>query len=211
LSVGSPPLPALPRLVVITDWALGHDALLERLERALDAGPEVAVQHREKGVTTREYAFHANELAALCSRKGCLLFVSGRVDLAIALGAHLHLASTGPPFPKAAPFLPGRLLSFSVHDLREAGLAAGASFALVSPVRPPGSKPDDTRPPLGISGFQALAAALPCPAFALGGVTPELLAELRPAGAAVISAVLRAEDPLVAARHCLAALGVSGG
>ena len=60
----------------------------------------------------------------------------------------------------------------------------------------PGSKVNDTRPPLGPSGFQALARKLPCPAFALGGVSPESVVQLqRPVGVAAISSVLEAKTP----------------
>ena len=84
----------------------------------------------------------------------------------------------------------------AVHDEQEAHRAVGADLALVSPVFPPGSKPEDTRPTLGPEGFRRLAAALPCPALALGGITPERASRLTgAAGFAVISAVLEAEDP----------------
>jgi thiamine-phosphate pyrophosphorylase len=100
------------------------------------------------------------------------------------------------------PHLPeGRLVSVAVHDEQEARRARGADLALVSPVFPPGSKPDDTRPTLGPEGFRKLASALPCPALALGGITPERALLLGgAAGFAVISGVLEAEEPGAAAR-----------
>ena len=63
-----------------------------------------------------------------------------------------------------------------------------------------GSKPGDTRDTLGPHGFRGLAERLPCPALALGGMTPERAREVPGAwGVAVISAVLEAEDPRSAA------------
>ncbi|HEX8698048.1 MAG TPA: thiamine phosphate synthase [Myxococcaceae bacterium] len=195
-------MPALPRLVVITDWRLPRHRLLQALEHALEAGPDVAVQHRHPDAPTRTFLEEARVLAALCQARGNPLFVNGRLDVALLVGAHLHLPSHGPTVADVRPLLPaGRMVSVAVHDTTEAQLATGADLALVSPVFSPGSKPGDTRPPLGPEGFQALMAALPCPALALGGITPERAALLPMApGFAVISGVLEAKDPAEAAR-----------
>jgi thiamine-phosphate pyrophosphorylase len=181
--------------------------LLERIGRALEAGPDVAVQHRQPGAPIREFLGNAQALAKLCAEQARPLFINGRLDVALALGAHLHLPAGGPLPAEVRPYLPARWISVAVHDLTEAAAAAGASFALVSPVQRPGSKPGDVRAPLGVRGFQALTSALSCPGYALGGVTPAFLRELRPAGAAVVSAVLHADDPLEACLECLQGLG----
>ena len=198
---------ALPRLVVITDWRLPPERLLGALARALEAGPGVAVQHRHPEATGRRFLEEARQLADLCRARGAPLFVNGRLDVALLVGAHLHLPAQGPTAEDVRPHLPpGRLVSVAVHDAGEARAARGADLALVSPVFAPGSKPGDTRDTLGPAGFGALAEALPCPALALGGITPERAEEVRgAAGFAVISAVLEAEDPAAAARALLAA------
>ncbi len=205
-------MPALPRLIIITDWRLPRAQLLAALERALELGPEVAVQHRHPEAPARVFLDEARLLAALCRTRGNPLFVNGRLDVALLVDAHLHLPARGLTAVDVRPFLPaGRWVTTAVHDADEARLAEGADLALVSPVYAPGSKPGDTRPPLGPEGFQALAATLPCPAFALGGVTPERAAQLTGAqGFAVISAVLEAEDPATVARALLRAASSAG-
>lgn len=197
----------LPRLVVITDWRLPLERLRWALTRALDAGPEVAVQHRHPEATGRRFLEEARELAALCLPRGNPLFINGRVDVALLVGAHVHLPAHGPAPADVRPHLPtGRWISAAVHDVAEAHAARGADLALVSPVFAPGSKPGDTRPSLGPEGFSALSAALPCPALALGGITPARALTLPDAaGFAVISSVLEADDPTAAARSLLAA------
>jgi thiamine-phosphate pyrophosphorylase len=199
--------PALPRLVVITDWRLPPERLLGALSRALEAGPEVAVQHRHPEATGRRFLEEARLLAGLCRERGNPLFVNGRLDVALLVGAHLHLPARGPAPADVRPHLPsGRWVSVAVHDEAEARAAQGADLALVSPVFAPGSKPGDTRARLGPEGFQALASALPCPALALGGITPQRAGSVPgAAGFAVISAVLEAEDPAAVARALLAA------
>lgn len=186
----------IPRLVVITDWSLGETLMFHRLESALGSGPAVAVQHRNPGITARLYFEQGQRLKALCDRYDAPLFASARLDVALALGCHLHLPSWALTAADVRGRMSGRWVSVAVHDAEEAARAEGADLALVSPVF---AKPGST--PLGVPGFASLAAALPCPAYALGGVTPALLAELpATAGAAVISAVLHAEDPAAAVR-----------
>lgn len=186
----------LPRLIVITDWSLPRDVLLAKLDAALSAGPKVAVQHRHPEAPTRAFLDEARELKALCDRHGSMLFINGRLDVALLLGAHLHVPADGLLPQDARSVLPaGRLISIAVHSVQEAGAARRADLALVSPVFRPLSKVD-YRVPLGPGGFAALASVLPCPAFALGGVTPGN-ARLVPsaAGFAAIGAVLHSEDP----------------
>jgi thiamine-phosphate pyrophosphorylase len=196
--------PALPRLLVITDWALGEDALLSRLEAALTAGPDIGVQHRWPGVDGRTFLRSGERLASLCQRKKAPLFVNGRLDVALLLGAHLHLPSNGLSPLSVRPHLPeDRLVSIAVHSESEAVNARGADFALVSPVFTPGSKRSASAP-LGLEGFARLSSLLPCPAFALGGVSPESATGLPPGTRlAAISSVLHAADPQAAAAQLL--------
>lgn len=194
----------LPRLIVITDWTLPREVLLARLGAALAAGPEVAVQHRHKEAPVRAFLEEARLLRELCDRGGNALFVNGRLDVALLVDAHLHLPANGLRPEDVRAHLPaGRWISVAVHSEAEATAARGADLALVSPVFRPLSKVDD-RAPLGPDGFEALAARLPCPAYALGGVTAEGIGTLRSAtGCAVIGAVLHAEDPRAAATGLL--------
>ena len=196
----------LPRLIVITDWS--RPQLLERLDDALGAGPGIAVQHRNPGVNDREFLLQARTVQRLCARRGAPLFVNRRLDVALLVGAHLHLPSSGLLATDVRPHLPnGRWVSAAVHDEAEAARAAGADLALVSPVFAPLSKPEE-RSPLGVAGFVALAKKLACPAYALGGVSPVSVEPLLPvAGVAVISAVLDASRPRDAAARLLQLVG----
>ena len=65
---------------------------------------------------------------------------------------------------------PGRLRSVSVHDLAEGARkrALRPHLCLVSPVFATRSHPGE--PPLGVARAAALAARLPYPSFALGGI-----------------------------------------
>lgn len=190
----------LPRLIVITDWELPG---IEQKLRALAAlGDAIAFQHRAPQLAPTEFATRARWLSSL----GVPVFINGQPELAAALGAHLHLPDGAVTATQCRPLIRDRLISVAVHQ--SSAPPVGADLALVSPVFSPGSKPHDTRALLGIAGFDALARALPCPAYALGGVSAKNVGQLRSAaGVAVISSVLKAADPLSAARELLAALG----
>ncbi len=193
------PLPF--RVLVITDWSLGNDELLRRLALALRAGPGLAVQHRHPGTPDRQFFDEAVRVKQVCDAAGAPLFVNSRLDVALAVGAHLHCTSHSLPAREVRRLLPDRWISCVVHA--EGDDVEGADLALVSPVFRPRSKPDDTRPPLGAAGFERLAATLPCSAFALGGVDASTAGSLAGAGVAVISGVLHAADPEAAARALL--------
>jgi thiamine-phosphate pyrophosphorylase len=195
----------LPRLIVITDWRMPRALLLERVEAALALGPMVALQHRHPEAPIRPFLDEAKWLAELCHKRQNPLFINGRLDVALLLGADLHLPSGGLLPPDVRPHLPkGAWISISVHNVKEASAAQGADVALISPVFPAGSKVSDERPPLGAEGFAQLAEKVDCAPFALGGITAERAATLRgAAGYAAVSAVLQSPDPRGAAAEIL--------
>lgn len=199
---------ALPRLFVITDWRLPREQLLAALEALRPLGGRVAIQHRAPWMGTRRFLEEARTLAGLLGPDGPPLFVNGRLDVALAVGTHLHLPGDALPAAEVRKLLPaGRWISVAVHD-GALDRVVGADLALVSPVFPPGSKPDDTRPTLGPRGFERIARELPIPAFALGGVTPPMISLLPDAsGVATVTHVLAAPSPREAAEALLEALG----
>jgi len=179
-----------------------------KLRQLLPLGNQLAFVFRDTSLSASSYFQKAQQLAALCRSAHVAFFVHRRLDMALALGAHLHLPSYGFRPSQVRPHLPADLLlSVSVHDEKEAHKALGADFALVCPVFSPGSKP---RTPLGPSGFFRLAQCLPCPAWALGGVAPSRLRQLPGlAGAAVSSALWLASHPLQVAQALLYEINTS--
>jgi thiamine-phosphate pyrophosphorylase len=197
---------ALPRLIVITDWALPERLLLSRLEAALSLGPEIGVQMRHPGIALDELVREGSLVSALAAKHGNPVFLNGPAPLARRLGTHLHLRADAPPTSKA-DLAPGRWISAAIHAGETGWRKSEVDLGLVSPVFEPGSKEPDDRPTLGPQGFRAMAATLPFPAFALGGVTSQTIHVLKGvAGVAVVSAVLRSEDPRAAAAALLEAL-----
>jgi thiamine-phosphate pyrophosphorylase len=174
-----------------------------------DLGPDVCIQHRDPEAPVRPFLERARWLAEITRGSRTQLAINGRLDVALLVGAHLHLPVDAPRPREVRPHLPpDRWISAAVHSLEELRAAEGADAMVLSPVYAPGSKPGDTRPPLGTEGFTRLAqAAAPTRCFALGGMSPLRLQSLGIAeGVAVQSGILRAPDPAEAARAFLAAL-----
>jgi thiamine-phosphate pyrophosphorylase len=203
--------PTRMRLLIVTDWSLEETRLLNALQKACALGAEVGVQHRHPGAPTRAFLQEARALAALCAEYGNPFFVNGRLDVALLVGAHLHLPVDGPTPSEVRPHLPkGRMLSAAAHDEAELARAVGADWVLLSPVFRPSSKPGDTRPTLGPEGYARLRARSSCPTLALGGIRLDTLPLLGPVeGLAVQGAVLADPDPAGVARALLAGLSAA--
>lgn len=110
--------------------------------------------------------------------------------LAASLGMGLHLPGRADPTPWRTRF-PGRL-SWSAHSSGEAraALAAGIDDVLLAPIFPPGSKPADTRPPLGLAALGAAPGVV-----ALGGIGVHNAAACVAAGAAGVAVLGALFDP----------------
>lgn len=187
--------------MLITDWAL-HDCV-ERIQDALQAGPGIAIQHRHPAATGALFYQQALVLAAQCP--GVPLFINRRLDVALALGAHLHLPERSPAPDTFRPFLKAGWLSAAWHP--PGPPPCGADVWLVSPVFAPRSKANDSRSPLNPERFREEARVHSTPCFALGGVTADRVSQLHgAAGVAVVSEVLHAPSPREAARRILEAL-----
>ena len=199
-----------PTVLLITDWTIGSDLLRARLQAALSVCEpgQVAVQHRHPGATGHDFYEEAVALKIRCDAHQAPLFINGRLDIALALGCHLHLSASAQPVAEYAAHLPrGTLVSTSVHNGNEAQRARGADFVLLAPLFAPKSKPSDTRAVLGIDEFNTLRASVTSHVFALGGIDADNAHLLpRDCGVATVSAVLYNSAPADALRKLLSAL-----
>ena len=159
-------------------------------------------------VQVREKDLPALELAALCRRlrestreHGALLIVNDRADIALATGAdgvqrtHASLA-----IADIRAVSDRRLrIGVSTHSREEAVGAEveGADWIVFGPVYDTPSK-RRYGAPQGLAALERVAAAVRIPVIAIGGITPDRVAEVRRAGAhgvAAISAILAADSP----------------
>jgi thiamine-phosphate diphosphorylase len=199
-----------PSLMLITDRSRLRGRPIEEVaSQAVDGGVTV-VQLREKDLSSGDlYDLAVTVHAVLRGR--ALLLVNDRIDVAIAAGADgVHLPEHTLPLQKLRDYVGDAcIVGRSVHSV-EAALRAeqeGADYVQVGAVYETRSHPGQT--PAGIALVRAVAEAVRVPIVAVGGITPERVAEVIEAGAdgiAVIGAILDADDPQAAARALRTAL-----
>ena len=142
------------------------------------------------------------------THQGLRIFVNDRVDVAAALGLDAHLKETSLPTRVARALLPPPvLLGRSVHAVSSAAIAAeeGADYLLFGPIFDTPSK-RAFGPPQGLDALRRVAATVPIPVFAVGGIDASSAEECIAAGAAgiaVIRAVWDHPQPMEAIREIL--------
>jgi len=199
-------------LYLITDRAAAPRPPADVVEECLAAGLR-AVQLREKDLEARDLLALADTLREATQRHGARLIVNDRADVALAAGADgVQRTHSSLPVSALRAITPGGfLVGASVHSEAEARGAAseGADFIVFGPVYDTASK-RRYGPPQGLAALEAVARAVARPVLAVGGLTPDRVAEVLAAGAAgvaVIGAIYAAPRPADAAKAFLDALG----
>ncbi|MCS7065732.1 MAG: thiamine phosphate synthase [Fimbriimonadales bacterium] len=204
-------MPAVPTrvLMLILNYLPGVDA--ERLVRIAEAGLRGGVNWlmlRIRDMPASLCLDLALVLRRLTREHRALFGVNPSPALAEWSGADaLHL-------PESAPYHPpheGALLGRSVHSVSAAqrATAEGCHYLLAGAIYPTRSHPD--KQPAGLPLLQTVREAVALPLIAIGGITPERVAECLEAGArgvAVISGISDAPDPETAARLYAQSLGL---
>ncbi|HEX6487694.1 MAG TPA: thiamine phosphate synthase [Candidatus Dormibacteraeota bacterium] len=194
-------------------YAITPDRSPREIEQLVDAWLAAgvrAIQLRHTGLGRAERFELATRLVARAHGASATLIVNDELDIALAAGADgVHL---GPD-------------DLTVAAARRAGgteILIGASAATPEAARQAESEGADylgsgpafastnktTKPVIGPAGIAAVAAAVSIPVFAIGGITPERVGQLRASGierVAVIAA-LAGGDPAGAATAFLGAL-----
>lgn len=188
-------------LYVVTDRSLTKGRPLEVVIEAALAGGAKAIQLREKDLSTRDLYQLVERLLPIVRGRGAGLLINDRVDLTLALpidGVHLSKTSL-PPAEARALLGPARLIGVSCHSLEEAIEAerGGADFIVFGPLFPTPSKAP-YGPPVGLMRLSEVSRQIRLPILGIGGITAVNVASVVAAGAdgaAMISAVMTADDP----------------
>ncbi len=174
---------------------------------ALARGGVTRLLLREKQLDAAARAALGETVAEACRAAGLELWVSDDVALAARLGAHgVHLSERSPPPSRLAAQAGALAFGLSLHQpvSRPASEIARCRHAFVAPLFATPSKPGVA--PLGVAGFAEIAATLPLPVYALGGIELDhtaALAALARAGIRRVAAIrlfFDARDPAAAAR-----------
>lgn len=183
----------LPPVYAILDGAsLARRGLrtAEAAEVLLEGGIRL-MQFRWKGEWTRDVYAEAKHLAQLCRSAGCDFIVNDRADVALLLGAGVHVGQEDLPAEAVRDILPKEnLVGLSTHNeaqFREA-LETRADYIALGPVFGTTSKerPD---PVVGVEELHRLRPLSNRPVVAIGGVTRERAREVWAAGADSVAVI----------------------
>ena len=201
-----------------------HEHAVERTTRLLAARP-CMLQIRAKGSRAADLAALARAVLPAARAAGVPLCVNDRLDVALAVGAEaVHLGQDDLPLAEARAIVGGRLmLGISTHNPEQAraAIAGGADYIGFGPIFATTTKANPD-PVVGIEGLREVVAlarrgvvaaatlAAPVPVVAIGGITPQDVADIALAGAsavALIRAVEEATDPIGAGQAVNEAFG----
>ena len=215
--VSARPLPD-PALLVISDRQQARRPLLEIAAQVFAGGGRWFLL-RDKDLHPHLRMQLAQALCEL-ARPHDGAWVSISADLALAHETQmafggpararvgLHLQDPGAVEKARRQLGPSALIGLSCHDAQalRAAVAARVDYVTLSPFLPTQSKPG-YGPALTEAGFARLVVDCPLPVLALGGLTADLYPAALAAGAAgaaVMGAVMRADDPAAVIKALLA-------
>lgn len=192
-------------LYLVTDRTLAGARDFDDLVGRAVRGGCTLVQLREKDASSGELYERALRLKRVTDYFHVPLIIDDRVDIMLAVdAAGVHLGQSDLPAEAARRLIgPDKILGVSARTVEEAEAAesAGADYLGVGAVFPTATKTDAE--PVARETLAAICAAVRIPVVAIGGLNAKnilLLEGSGISGAAVVSAVMGAEDPEEAAR-----------
>ncbi len=192
-------------LYVITDRLLSRGrSHADVIRKAIDGGA-TCIQLREKDASSRELYLLACELRAITREKDAVLIINDRLDIALAVGADgVHLGQDDLPVAAARRIVPSEMiLGVSVDNPRQAreAQAMGASYLGAGAVFATATKADAGEP-VGLQALAEICRGVDIPVVGIGGINLHNAGQViqaGAAGAAVISAIVAADDITLAA------------
>ncbi len=195
--------------VLVTD-ALCRHSLVGTVKEAILGGAQM-IQLREKNIDDRTLLARARDLREVTRSAGAIFIVNDRPDIARIVEADgVHLGQDDLPIQEARRILgPDSLIGVSTHTIEQVRRAVleGADYLGVGPTFP--SQTKDFAAFAGLDFVKQALTETSLPAFAIGGIHGDNIAQIRAAGAqriAVSHAVCAADDPRGVAQRLRAAL-----
>jgi len=198
----------LPRLYVILDAALLTIPETDCARDLADVGVRL-IQYRGKQASSRELLEKSKRLSEVLAPRRTTFIINDRADVAALAGAGgVHVGQDDLEVEEARAVVGAHLLvGVSTHNRKQFEQAAttSADYIAVGPIFSTSTKlnPD---PVVGTELIGEVRPLTDKPIVAIGGITLERAEEVIQAGAdsvAVISDILRAQDPAARARQYL--------
>lgn len=193
-------------LYFITDSTnYGEEEFLYRVEQALKGGVTL-LQLREKEKTTREYIALAEKVHAFTKRYNVPLIIDDRVDVALAINAEgVHVGASDMPVFMARKLMgENRIVGATAKTVSWAKEAyeQGADYLGVGAIYPTTTKVKTVQ--TSTDTLRDICNAVQIPVNAIGGLNRDnidVLEDIPVAGICVVSAIMKADDPKVAAER----------
>jgi len=196
-------------LYLVTDRSLSGGRDLEHIVGEAVRGGVTMVQLREKQCSSREFYRVAVRLKRLLTPWRVPLIINDRLDIALACDADgLHLGQSDLPCGIARKILgKNKIIGLSVENMTDVMEAnrEDIDYIGISPVFSTSTK-SDTAPALGLEGVRDITSIARCPCVAIGGINIWNARAVIAAGAAgisVVSAIMSAPDPRLAASELI--------
>ena len=191
-------------LYFITDsTGFTEEEFLCRTEEALQGGVTI-LQLREKEKSTREYLALAEKVHKLTQKYNVPLIIDDRLDIAMAVDAEgVHLGQSDMPIHIARKIFGNHKIIGATAKTVPQALEAyeqGADYLGVGAIYPTTTKVKTIL--TSTDALWDICNAVPIPVNAIGGLNKDnmdILAGIPIAGICVVSAIMKAEDPKLAA------------
>ena len=193
-------------LYLVTDSTYHtEESFLQTVEEACIGGATI-VQLREKGGSSRDYLNQALKVKEITDRYHIPLIIDDRIDIALACdAAGVHVGQSDLPVSYARRLLgPDKIVGATAKTV-EAAVAAyndGADYLGTGAIYPTTTHVTTKVTPVSV--LNDVCRAVPIPVVAIGGLNADnmdVLADSPIKGIAVVSAVMKADDPCAAAAH----------
>ena len=178
------------------------------------AGGASIIQVREKTMSDRKLLDHAHRVREWTTAANAIFIMNDRPDIALLADADgVHVGQDELPVREVRRIIgPEKLVGVSTHTIEQARQAVldGADYIGVGPVFPSKTKQFDQF--AGLEFVRQIADEITLPAFAIGGIQLDNVAQVVAAGArriAVSSAVSSAPDAEQMSRDLLSQLEIS--
>ena len=159
-------------------------SITDAAEALLQAGARI-LQFRHKDFFSRQVFEEAERVARMCRDAGTLFVINDRADIAMLLGAALHLGQDDLPPAEARRIMPpDRVIGFSTHnaDQLRAGDLGPVDYVAIGPIFGTTSK-QNPDPVVGLDRLRSLRRLTRKPLVCIGGITRETAPAVLEAGA----------------------------
>ena len=180
-----------------------EEEFLYRVEQALKGGVTF-LQLREKDKSTRDYIELAEKVHEITKRHQVPLIIDDRVDVALAIDAEgVHVGASDMPVATARKLMgDDKIVGATAKTVPWAKEAyeQGADYLGVGAIYPTTTKVKTVL--TSTDTLRDICHAVPIPANAIGGLNKgnmDILAGIPIAGICVVSAIMKADDPMQAA------------